>query len=224
MTGATNEAMSTFVFGDFGDWASFKGGPIQLPNDGGELYETDGTNVVVTETKDGGTPTNQFFNGPQCGGTGWLLFRTDAPTGSWASTVAKLNDEPSPSDCPGLGSAYTQYRLENINWPMFWQGRPVSVYVPTAISQHFDGDTIADSHNAEFFYFAKGYGRTLWAAWSNDPARTPSADLADRCPTLPGGGAWNVAPAPGWQMVDCREYVNLRKADGKWSVSEYNWP
>jgi hypothetical protein len=153
-----------------------------------------------------------------------VLFRTDAPFGAWADLVARLSDRPDPNACPPLAPAYTRYTLESVTFPAWWNGRPRAITVPTVISEHYDGDSIADSRNLERFYFAKGYGLLLWAAWSSDPSVTPSSDLAQRCPALPGDGAWNIAPAPGWQEIDCRYYANLRGASGAYSETAYGWP
>jgi len=79
--------LQTFVYPPFGP-ANFAKG------DGGQIVSINGATVLFTETRDGGKPNDQYFVGPNCGGTGWVVFRNDAPTSRWATLVARLNDNP----------------------------------------------------------------------------------------------------------------------------------
>src|SRR5579872_3025309 len=75
-------------------WSYPPFGPFVAANgDGGETYAIDRNGAVtITQTQDGGRPGIQHFVGASCGGTGWLIFRADAPTGRWASQIASLRD------------------------------------------------------------------------------------------------------------------------------------
>jgi len=83
-----------FSYPPFGPFAVASG-------DGGDLYVTDPGGITrVKVTQDGGKPgVLQHFTGPECGADGWVSFRNDPPTGSWASMVARLNDTPAAA-CP----------------------------------------------------------------------------------------------------------------------------
>jgi hypothetical protein len=60
------------------------------PNDGGDLYGVVGSNAVVLKTRDGSLKQDLYFVGADCGGTGWLLFPSTVPTGSWYGYVARI--------------------------------------------------------------------------------------------------------------------------------------
>jgi len=72
--------LQTFAYPPFGP-ANFAKG------DGGQIVSINGATVLFTETRDGGKPNDQYFVGPNCGGTGWVVFRNDAPTSRWATLV-----------------------------------------------------------------------------------------------------------------------------------------
>jgi len=91
--------------------------------------------VRIAATEDGGQMhVVQGFYGAACGGTGWILFRNDAPSGRWATTVARLRGEPIPSPCQANRFALTRYRLEAVSLPFIIGGRRVDRTLPTVIS------------------------------------------------------------------------------------------
>lgn len=202
--------------GDFATlWSYPPFGPfVQANGDGGEVYVTDGTTVRIAATQDGSLPYIQGFYGASCGGTGWILFKNDAPTGSWASLVAKLDDKPIPSSCSATNPAFTRYRLETVDLPFIVNDQPQTVTLPTIISEHYDDSTIQDSTDMERSFFAQGLGRVIWEAWSVNPPG--GQDLATRCPPT----VYSVAPAPGWQLSDCRVATNLQPGVSP----NFGWP
>ena len=186
--------------------------------DGGEAYVVDGREVRISFTQDGGKPYLQGFYGAHCGGTGWVAFRDDAPTGRWGSLVAHLSDEQIPSLCMAFSQAFTRYRLENVAAPWIVGGAVRSIVRPTVIAEHYDRATLAGSRNMERSFFAKGVGRIIWEAWTT--GKPASTDLAARCP----GTTWSTPPAAGWALSDCRYATNLVAGDGAMSGERFGWP
>jgi hypothetical protein len=197
-------------------------GPFTVTNgDGGDLHVTDPGGVTrIKVTQDGGKPgVLQHFTGPECGADGWVSFRDDPPTGSWASTVARVNDTPT-ATCPQrLNRAFTRWRLENITWTFYEGSSSPTVTLPTIISEHYGKDTIATSKAMERFFYAKGAGRVRWSAWKK--AAPVGSDLAVRCPAVP----YDVAPDDsGWNLSDCRTWTAIEPAAAGWSAAMYGWP
>lgn len=187
--------------------------------DGGEIYVIDGPTVRISATADGGqVGVNQGFYGAACGGTGWILFRNDAPTGHWAEVVAHLKGRPIPSPCVAKSNAYTRYRLEQVAIPFIIDGAPTSLTLPTVISEHFNAATLGRASALERTFMAKGVGRVIWEAWTKKPPTV--GDLAQRCP----GTEWSTPPADGWYLDDCRYATNLVSADGSLTGDLYGWP
>lgn len=186
--------------------------------DGGEVYVIDHASVRIAMTQDGGKPYLQGFYGAGCGGDGWVLFKADAPTGAWATLVARLSDSPVPSSCRHHSRALTRYRLENVTAPWIVNGRKINLTLPTIISEHFNQSSIATSRSMERSFFAKDAGRIIWESWSTNPPR--GDHLAERCP----GTHWSQPPGPAWQLSDCRYATNLiTKVDGEDHFS-MTWP
>lgn len=208
-------AKQTFRFGPDFD------GPVNYAiGDGGqEVAVTNGT-AWAYASRDGGTPYTQFFVGPDCGGTGYVFFEQDAPVGSWSSLEATLSDSEEPGACPPLAAQFTRYTQAAITFPFLIDGATQEIGVPVTavVSEHYDGDSIADASNMERFYFAKGWGWLAWQAWSK--TATPTADLPQRCPML----AYGTAPATGWTLIDCRVWSNIVPLSGTWSTSYFTWP
>jgi hypothetical protein len=208
-----SQVISTFSFPPFGPFNAAHG-------DGGEIYVFDGTTVRITATQDGGTPGMQYFVGPRCGGDGWVVFRTDAPTGSWRSLVARLRDVSDPNSCPKLVEAFTQYRLEQITFPFIRVNESRSVTAPTIISEHYGGRSIARASSMERFFLLQGWGKVRWEAWTTNHSIRPPPDLPQRCPSL----QFSTPPTASWQMVDCRMWTNVQPVKGGWSVDQFGWP
>jgi hypothetical protein len=198
-------------FAPFGHFVPSRG-------DGGEVYAVQGRTVRITITQDGGKPYQQGFYGERCGGTGWIIFRDDAPTGRWASLVARLSDRPTPSVCMAFNSAFTRYRLEDVAAPWIVRGARRTMTLPTVIAEHYDRATLAGSRDMERSFFAKDVGRIVWEAWTiGEPA---GVGLAERCPRT----SWSTPPAAGWVLSDCRYATNLVSDDGAMSGDRFGWP
>lgn len=207
-------------------WSYAPHGPFIATNgDGGEVYaiEADGT-VRISATQDGGTPYLQGFYGANCGATGWMAFRPDAPTGSWATLIATLKDQEVPSGCPILGyfglgwsKSFTRYRLENVTLPFVVAGAEQAITLPTIISEHYNRSALAASTALERSMWSKGVGRVVWEAWTTT---NPLPVQANRCP----GTVWSVAPGPGWTLNDCRYGTNVVIDNDPITGQDYGWP
>jgi hypothetical protein len=187
--------------------------------DGGEVYDIgrDGS-ITIAQTQDGGRPgVLQHFVGPHCSGTGWLVAKANPSSGTWTSAVATLSVSQDPSACPPLDRAFTRWRLENISIPFIVSGKTRSITVPSLISEHYDGASIAGAQHMERTFFGKGWGRLVWEAWGLAP---PTVDLVPRCP----GTAWSTPPAPGWQLEDCRYSTNIVAAKTGMTGAKFGWP
>jgi len=206
--GANGSPETIWSYPPFGSFVAANG-------DGGEVYSV-ATNdtVTITERQDGGKPGIQRF----CGGTGWIVFEANPPSGSWASTVATLADVPAGSVCPAtLNSDFTQWRLEQVAVPFIINSARQSVTVATIISEHYDAATIATSRHLERTFFGQGYGRLIWESWG---LTAPTINLSARCP----GTAYSTPPAPGWQLEDCRYLTNIVSSSGTMTDSGFGWP
>lgn len=194
---------------------------VAADGDGGDLHVTDPDGTTrVSQTQDGGKMgVLQHFTGPECGADGWVSFKDDPPTGSWASTVARLNDRPT-ATCPEkLNKAFTRWRLENILWTFYEGTGPRTVILPTIISEHYGRDTIAGSRAMERFYYAKNAGRVRWSSWTKAAPR--GYEIAVRCPAV----AYDVAPDnSGWNLSDCRTWTAIEPAAAGWTGAMYGWP
>jgi hypothetical protein len=203
---------TTWSYPPFGVFAPANG-------DGGEVYKITAGTVTIVETQDGGKPGMQYFVGAACWGTGWIAFRSDAPTGHWSpGIVARLLGTSSPLLCFPVASAYTQYRLEAVAIPFIVFGVPETVTVQTVIAEHYNAASVAGATALERSFFGLGWGRLIWEAWRTTPPT--SGDLPVRCP----GTAYSTAPAPGWYLNDCRYSTNIVAADGALSVAGFGWP
>lgn len=188
-------ARQSWDFAPFGSYEPERGDGFQIAEIGGDKW------VRFTSTRDGGKPFVQHFVGHRCNGTGWLVFATDAPTGTWRETVARLSIAQDPSACPPLGEALTRYRLELVDFPFAVKGATSTRMVSTVISEHYDRATIETSDALERSYLGQSYGLLRWEAWRKTPPAI--GDLPERC----GPVAYSVAPGPGWMLNDCRTYT-----------------
>ena len=217
------QASDSFVSDDgtrfVATWSYPPYGPFTIPNgDGGEFYVRDGSTVRIAATEDGSQPTVQVFTGADCGGTGWVLFRADAPTGRWAEMVASLNDEPVGGACSAAIKALTRYRLEQVTFPFVSGGVATHLTLPTVISEHYNEADFASARSMERTFMSAGVGRVMWEAWTMAPP--VGADLAHRCP----GSNWSRPPGPGWSLSDCRTSTNMVVTDGSLTGDSYGWP
>ena len=179
----------------FAPWKEFN-----LANgDGGQTAVIDDEYVKFISTRDGGTPWTQYF----VGGTGWIVFGTDAVSGSWKEVVASLRKQQDPNAKPkGLDLAYTRYRIENINFQFALNGIITNKTLTTVVSEHYDGSTIETSHNMERSYFAKGFGLLRWEAWG-----TGLAPISLKGRYFPVD--YSTPPGPWWIVHDVRTWTNI---------------
>lgn len=190
-------AKQTWDFAPFGTFEAERGDGFQIAEVGADGW------VRFTSTRDGGTPWVQHFVGARCGGTGWIVFGTDAQAGRWRDVVATLNIAQDPATCPAaLNAAYTRYRLEPVAFLFAVDGAAETRTLPTIVSEHYNGHTLAASVSLERSYLAQGYGLVRWEAWGPEP---PTVDLSQRCTPID----WSVAPVVGWNLRDCRTYTNI---------------
>jgi hypothetical protein len=188
-----NTAITTWDYPQFGVYSRAEG-------DGGEEFVLEGNAVRISATVHGisGEPT-AYFVGKNCGGTGWLLFRTDAVE-TWRDAVARLSISTDPNACAARSQAYTRYRRTTVAYPGVGP-------VDTIISEHHNAGTLASSTAAEIFFMGRGWGRLAWLAF--DANRLPSPDIATRCPDF----GFNTPPTPSLRLVDCRIVTNIIPAD-----------
>jgi hypothetical protein len=219
--GNPSYTLQTFTFSAFDAFDPARG-------DGGQLIYYDGRVATGVETRDGGSPANQYFAPAGCGVDGWIFFMPAyVPRGSWSSTKAKLVDVPEPTgNCPSPATAFTQWRIELASMYFLLSGVPTWQPVWTIISEHYAGPSIAESTSMERFYFAYGYGWIRWEAWTTNTATPQDTDLLGRCPGVYiDGGPWPVAePAPHWRQIACRSWTNIiYDGDGKKTIGGISW-
>jgi hypothetical protein len=220
----------------------FTGDAVQNPvqGDGGEVYDIQNGTLVITKTQDGGTlscpgggqtnastgcpggatPGNltQYF----VGGTGWVVSPQNIIlcSNGWTQLIATLNISlGAPTPPSGLNQAPTQVCLyQAMPFPAILKGQHTTLTADTIISEHYSGGGDVQSSTAlERSYFAKGYGRIAWAAWTVggspvDPSRYPS-----------GGLPLNVSTMPGAVMSDVRLTTNVIPVPA-WTPRSFGWP
>jgi hypothetical protein len=189
--------LQTFSFSEHGFNSSV--------GDGGQILKVGRDGFVrITQTRDGGKPFMQYFvgEGLDGGGTGWIVFGIDAPSGRWRDLVAKLSSENWEAARPAvLAESYTRYRLEMIAFP-FHPGGPRTI--ETIISEHYDRNTIDGSVTMERSFFGRGYGLLRWELWGKT-AEAPIADMDQRYQYV----AFSDPPTAGWFLDDIRTFTNV---------------
>ena len=188
--------------------------------DGGDVLATDGTTVRILFTQNGmpnGGTVSGYWDGLQYGGTGWVLYRDDAPqcSAGWASLVATLGASDNPNGQPGLSQAYTRYCQTAAAVPFLVGGSERVVTLPVVVSEHYDGPTIAGSASMERVIMAAGIGRGVWEAWT-----TAAPGTAWACP---GIAPFATAPATGWYLKDRRCLTDVEPAD-RFTGDSFAWP
>lgn len=208
-------------------WSFTPYGPFTASNgDGGEVYVLDGPIVRISGTQDGSADYVQGFYGAGCGGQGWVLFKTDAPTGQYASLVTNLYDEEIPSPCSAQDQSLVNYRLEQVNIPLFVNDVSMPKTLPTVISEHYSGKSVDFASEMERSFFAEGIGRVGWEYWNITPTTpTQDADVAQRCPLT----LWSTAPisevsGTRWYFHNCSWPVFWFMTDGAMTGDSWGWP
>lgn len=184
--------------------------PEHQAGNGGQVVKVGADGFVRSvATRDGGKSHLQYFVGEGVGGTGWIFFGVDAPTGSWRELVATLAESSWSGFRPAeFGRAFTRYRLEPVAFTFAVNGALEKRTVQTIISEHFDRDSIPGSAAMERSYFGKGYGLLRWEAWGRT-IEAPIADLDQRYQWV----AYSDPPGDGWHLDDIRTYTNLVPCD-----------
>lgn len=205
--------VNTFAYPPHGPFVASHG-------DGGDAMVSDGHTVRIDATQNGlpgGGTIFGYWVGAGCPplGAGWLLFDDQAPTGSWKESLAWLAGSATKGACPNLNPAFTRWRLETI--PITFSLGTVDhvVALPSIISEHYAGLSIASATSMERFVMAQGVGRVLWQAWTTTG---PSAPFLST-----GMSPWDGAPAPGWYLKDERLLTDVRPASGM-TGTQFGWP
>jgi hypothetical protein len=214
-------------------------GSFMPPNDGGQVFITDGTFARIALTEDGSQPKEYFFTGPGCGGTGWTLW--DARLGfanrpnQWTATIALLGNTTAQADttneftCPPLSQSYTRWQDVTVNMPFLISGAVQWIPTDTFISEHYGTGDPNSSPQMERFFFGYHIGLMLWEYWAKTPYPGPASDLS-RCVGYGIQGEANngwYEPTIGgvWYLNDCRQYTNvIPAAPGTFSYSQIAFP
>lgn len=168
-------------------------GIYELPDDGGEQLAVEGNTVRNEGTRDGGKDYNQYFVGKNCGGTGWIVFKTDADAG-WHEVVARLSIAQDPGTCPSrLSQALTRYTRRTVTFPVMGPR-------DTIISEHFNSASLGKASRMERTFLVAGSGRVAWQAFADIDSPLPADELARRCPDF----GWNTVEGTKLKIGDCR--------------------
>jgi hypothetical protein len=188
---------------------------VPSSGDGGQAVYYGYDRAATIITRDGGSPSNQYFAPPGCPYLeGWLYFYVSTLQfgGNWNGTTTHLVDVTTPSgNCPVPSNSFARWRVEYAKMFFLWQGAPSWQDTLILISEIYSGPSVAQSGAMERTFFALGYGMIRWEAWVTNPNVTQGVDLPSRCPGVYiRGGAWPVAePAQGWILHDCRQWTNM---------------
>lgn len=171
--------------------------------DGGQILKVGRDGFVrITQTRDGGKPFMQYFVGEGIGGTGWIVFGVDVPSGRWRDLVARLSSENWEAARPAeLAESYTRYRRERITFLFHPDGERS---IDTIVSEHYDRNSIDGSVNMERSFFGRGYGLLRWELWGKT-AEAPIGDMDQRYQYV----AFSDPPAQGWYIDDIRTFSNV---------------
>ncbi len=202
--------LQTFDFGD----APRRFGTLDQGDGGQVAFFTAGT-ASFGVTEDGGAGL-QLFIGPGCApDDGWVVVDRSFAAQPTGETLARITRQP--RRCPDrMGYAYTRWRVQPVSYRTMSRGRPGRTELPTLVSEHFGGKTVADADHLERFQFTQALGYTRWERWQNlavhdrSEARTQAAAMAASGRCEPGLGL----PAEGpWVMVDCRQWTQIVSPD-----------
>lgn len=201
--------------------------------DGGQavLLLDDTASAGMTEDASGGI---QWFQSPDCRAgapsPGWLFAELPLRE-AWQERVVRLGITHAPGECPaGFGPSLTRWRTARTDLPWRESATGAASTTPAEIlvSEHFGGSSIAGANHLERFWFARGLGLTRWERWENPassrlPGRERMAEImatSHRCPAI----AFGEPPAPGWQLVDCRTWTNMVRAQPGAPLPGLSWP
>ncbi len=181
--------------------------------DGGQTIQTNGPQLCIMATQDGGRPDIQKFTGVGQGGTGWLICDDRPPTGAWASTEALLNI----GGALPLNAAFTRWRMELLAIPLTIDSARQDITLPCIITEHYNGMTIESAVSMEQSIYADTVGEVFWAAYAPS---MPAVDLSSR---LPYGLPWRSPLERRFNLVDARLWTNIvPRAPGE--ANRVAWP
>ena len=203
---------------DFGDLPRRFG--VLDQGDGGQVAFFTGTSAAFGVTEDGGAGL-QLFIGPGCAPVdGWVIVDRGFAMQPAGEALARITRNP--RLCPDrLGYAYTRWRVQPVSYRTMARGRPGRAELPTLVSEHFGGRSVAAADHLERFQFTQALGYTRWERWQNLAVHDRAADRSQaaalaatgRCaPGLgpPDAGLPEVGP---WVMLDCREWTQIVPPD-----------
>jgi hypothetical protein len=167
-----------------------------------------------------GKTNTYYFTGPNCGGTGWIMFDVNVPKARWAGTLAMLGRSDDQQSCGKNYPAWTRTRRDDIAFPFIENEQPRLVTVETIVSDHYDDRDPNAARLMERFYYGYHWGWLSWERW--EKTGTPPSDIPQRCPYVslreyPSGGGEN------WRMVDCRMWTNILLENGD-RTAQVGWP
>jgi len=94
--------------------------------------------VLAYKTQDAGETNAYYFTGPNCGGTGWIMFDVNVPTAKWAGSLATLGRSDDPQRCRKNYPAWTRIRRDDIAFPFIENEQLRLVTVDMIASEHYD--------------------------------------------------------------------------------------
>ena len=186
---------------------------------GGQALYIRGGTVVAYKTQDAGKTNTYYFTGPNCGGTGWIMFDVDVAK-AWGERLATLGRSDDPSSCGTNYPAWTRTRRDDIAFPFIESGQPLSMTIDTIVSEHYDDRAPIAARLMERFYYGYDWGWLRWERW--EKKGVPPSDLPRRCPEVPLSG-YPSGGGDGWRMKDCRMWTNIHSEDGE-RTSQIGWP
>jgi hypothetical protein len=179
---------------------------------GGQALHINGNVVLAYKTQDAGKTNTYYFTGPNCGGSGWIMFDVDVPKARWAERLTTLGRSDDPKGCGKNYPAWTRTRRDDIAFPFIENDQARFVPVDTIVSEHYDDRDPVAARLMERFYFGYNWGWLRWERWEKTgpvptdlPQRRPYVSLSD----YPSGGGEN------WRMIDCRMWANIRPENGE---------
>ncbi len=114
--------------------------------------------MLAYKTQDAGKTNTYYFTGPNCGGTGWIMFDADVPKARWAERLATLGRSDDPQSRGKNYPAWTRTRRDDIAFPFIENEQVQLVTVDTIVSEHYDDRDPAAARLMERFYFGYNWG------------------------------------------------------------------
>jgi len=145
---------------------------------GGQALYINGGVVLAYKTQDAGKTNTYYFTGPNCGGTGWIMFDVNVPTARWAERYAMLGKSDDAHSCGKNYPAWTRTRRDDIAFPLIENDQPRLLTIDTIVSEHYDDRDPIAARLMERFYYGYSRGWLRWERW--EKTGTPTSDLPQR--------------------------------------------